>query len=299
MFNPCKLLLIDGNHLCHRVYWTHTSLSYGGKPVGLLYGFLKSLVAFKKKYSDYVFVVCWDGGYHRRKKESLDAVSRGIISSSYKENRRRGEISEDLESMFAQKDELQEILNSAKVVQSYVEGFEGDDLIYSYVMKNFNAGGNSIVITGDKDFYQLLKDNVQLYDPIKKEMWTRASFIEKYGIEPELWVDVGAIAGDKSDNIIGVDGWGEKTALKYVEKYGDVDAVLNAIKNKIKRGKKEEKLLDSEDIMRVAKSLKQMDIVPSLPKLRFSGVYSGSNLKKIMMSYGFITLLKDVWRLAK
>ena len=297
MFNPCNLLLIDGNHLCHRVYWTHTSLSYGGKPTGVLYGFLKSLISFKKQYPDYVFVVCWDGGYERRKQESIDAVNRGIILSSYKENRRQGEISEDLESMFSQKDELQNILYNTKIIQSYVKGFEGDDLIYSYVMKN--VGGNTIVVTGDRDFYQLLKDGVELYDPIKKETWTRSSFINKYGFDPELWVDVGAISGDKSDNIIGVDGWGEKTALKYVKEHGNADAVLSAVRDKSKRGKKEEALLDSEDIIRVAKSLKQMDIVPGLPKLKFSGEYSTSKLKKIIINYGLLTLLKDVWRLVK
>jgi DNA polymerase-1 len=299
MFNPSKLLLIDGNHLCHRVYWTHKQLSHRGKPVAVLYGFLRSLISLKKKYADSLFVIAWDAGYARRKLESENAVKAGIISSAYKENRKvDDEVKlEQIRSIHSQRDELEEVLNYVKVVQVCVDGVEADDLIYSYVLQNWKAGGESFVITGDKDYYQLLKDKVSLYDPLKSETWTRDRFVEEFGFEPELWVDVGAIAGDTSDNIPGIPGWGERSAIKYVKQYGDIDSIMEALQAKEKKGKKEQVFLENVDRLKVCKSLKQMDVVEPLPKLRFRRNHSKDALEKFMIDFRFISLMKDTWRL--
>lgn len=299
MFNPCKLLLIDGNHLCHRVYWTHKTLSHKGKSVAVLYGFLRSLISLRKKYEDYLTVIAWDGGYERRKIESSKAVEDGLIPAGYKQNRDDIRMSDDFENISSQMSELVQVLTYTKVLQAFREGVEADDIIHSYAVQNSEAGGDTVIITGDKDYYQILKDGVTLYDPLKKKTWTRDVFIEEYGFVPELWVDVGALAGDKSDNIYGIPGWGEKTAIKYVIEYGDVESVFKAISAKNKKSKKEEALMANGERLAVAKSLKKMDMVPYLPKLRFTKEYKKTELEKFLIEYKFITLMKDVWRLVK
>lgn len=297
MSNPMKLLLIDGNNLSHRVYWTHKDLSYEGTPVSVLYGFFRSLISFKKQFPDYFTVVVWDGGSKRRKEESEKAVEQGLIASSYKANRKREEIPEDLQSIFDQVDVLRKILLKVKVFQVSMKGYEADDIIHTYAKQNSGVGGKSVIVTSDHDFYQVLDANTIIYDAMKQETWTMELFESIYGFDPPLWVDVGAISGDISDNIHGVEGWGEKTAVKYVKEFGCVESVIEAIRGKKKRGKKEEKLLASIDIIQLAKSLKKMDIVPYVPRLRFTRKFDVEEIKKWFIATRFSSLLKDAWRL--
>ena len=169
-----KLLLIDGNNLAFRVYWTHRRLVYNTMPVGLLFGFFKSLISLKKSFSDYNFVIAWDGGYERRLKESEEAVEKGMIASTYKANRRDGDIDPEIAIMFEQMPTLKEALQFSRVLQITIDGFEADDVIYSY-SKN-NKDGENLVITSDKDYYQMISDNTSIYDSMKSTLWTRKIF---------------------------------------------------------------------------------------------------------------------------
>jgi DNA polymerase-1 len=110
-------------------------------------------------------------------------------------------------------------------------------------------------------------------------------------------VDAGAIMGDSGDNIHGVDGWGPVTTCKYVREHGGLDAVLEAVRAKGKKSKKEEVLLANEPRMRVARSLKQMDIVPDLPRPRVMEQRGKKELESFFMEHGFLSLMKDSWRL--
>jgi DNA polymerase-1 len=296
------LLLIDGKNLCHRVYWTHKELSYGGSPVGMLYGFMNSLVLLKKKFGSYFFVVAWEGGSKRRKAESAKAVEEGLIPSGYKANReKRAEDDDDLEEFDVQFEVLKEkFLPQVKVLQARVSGYEADDVIHTYAAQNAERDGQTVVVSSDRDFMYLLQyPNVTIYDAMKQATWTRSEFDAEFGFDPALWVDVGAIMGDNSDNIHGVRGWGVKYASKYIREYGDMDAVIAAIEAKPekKRGKKEQALLDNVEVIRLAKSLKQMDMVPFPPKLRFTKQYKQKSLEALFMKYGFKNLMNDVWRL--
>jgi len=292
-----KLLLIDANNLCHRVHWTHKDLTYKGTPVSVLYGFFRSLISFKKRFPDCFTVVVWDGGSKRRKEESKKAVEQKIIPSHYKANRKKEEISEELQCIFDQVDILKKVLLKVRVFQVSIEGYEADDIIHTYARQNSKAGGESVIITSDHDFYQLLDENTCIYDAMKQETWTQELFESIYGFAPALWVDVGAIAGDNSDNIHGVEGWGEKTASKYVKEFGEAEAVIEGIRSKKKRGKKEEKLLASIDRIKLAKSLKKMDMVPDVPRLRFKCKFEVGEIKQWFVQNRFASLLKDAWRL--
>ena len=314
-----KLLLIDGSNLCHRVFWANRELSFEGSPVGAIYGFFKSLISLRKKYPEHFMIIAWDSRSKRRMEESTKAVENGLIPFAYKENRkdRNEEISEELESLFAQMDTIREGLKLVKILQVRMSGYEADDVIYTYV--NQNKGNENVVITSDKDYYQMLYANVKVIDAMKQETWTEERFEMEYGFSPDKWVEVGSLCGDTSDGIHGIAGWGEKTAIKYIIKHGNRDNVIQAIKEESERldseyatkvakaeekgkkppkkkelKKKEQCLLDSLEIIELANSLKQMDIVPFVPRIRLVDSYDHKNLEEYFLKYNFGSLLKDV-----
>jgi len=291
-----NLLLIDGNNLCFRVHWTNRELSYKGTPVSLIYGFYRSFIYLKKKFPEYIPIVVWDKGSSRRKKEAASAVEKGIIPSGYKANRKKDEPDEMLLSLFEQLDMLKDDLSEyIRLQQVTIPGLEADDIIYTYAKVN---KGKTIAITSDKDFYQMLDDNVVVYDAMKKKEWTKDVFTEEYGIEPYQWVDVGALTGDKSDNIFGCPGIGPVNAFKFIKEFTTVEGVIEGLSNsKNKLSKKEKAVLDNIEVLRLAKSLKQMDCHPDvLPEYRCP-VRDEEKLKEYFKSFGFETLMNDAWRL--
>jgi len=294
-----NLLLIDGNNLAFRVHWTHKKLTSKGVPVSLLYGFFRSLVALRKKFPNYFPVVAWDGVYDRRLAESKIAVEEGLIPSEYKANRKREPdeaLPPDIQCMFEQLPVLKEGLKFARVMQVTRKGVEADDIIYTYAKYNDENGGLNVIVTSDQDYYQVLSENTHVYDAMKTNYWTRKVFIENFGFEPALWVDVGALAGDSSDNIHGVPGVGEKWAVKFVKEYGDVDCVLSGLSCKEKRKKKEQAVLDNEKRLRVARSLKKMDKIDALPGLKCAP-RKAEPLLQWFDQFRFETLKPDAWRL--
>ncbi len=295
-----RLLLIDGNNLAHRVYWANKNMNHGGENIACLYGFFKSLIGLRTKYDkqDYICVVAWDwGGSKRRKKEASDGVESGIIPSGYKANRDKGEISEDLENIFTQMDQIREGLEFCKILQVKIKGVEADDVIYSYALKNKERGGQSIAVTSDQDYLQMISKEIKVFDPMKKILWTHSRFTQEYGFEPNLWVDYGAMMGDTSDNIHGVDGWGKVTSMKYVQEHGSIENIREFLSRQTKLSKREQVLLNSKERLDLAYSLKKMDFVPEIPKTRFSKEYDTKDIIDFFESFGFKTLTRDAWKL--
>lgn len=290
-----KLLLIDGNNMCHRVFWAQQNLSYKGRAVNVLYGFFKQLISLHKQYPEHFRVIAWDRGYARRLEESQKGVEAGIIPTAYKANRDRDR--EELESLFVQMEEVQYGLTFVRCLQVSLDGIEADDIINSYARTYQKWGWQSVIVSSDNDFYQVLGPGVSIFDPMKKEVWTEERFRIEVGYDSSLWVDAGAIMGDSSDNIHGVDGWGPVTTNKYISEYGDVDAIIRAIQAKEKRSKKEQVFLDSLPKLRLAKSLKKMDFIPSVPKPKVCKAYDPKELEKYFLSWGFASLLKEIVRL--
>lgn len=314
MSNGPKLLLIDANNMCHRVFWAKKNpknkgggLSHNGLMVDVLYGFFRQLIHLNKKYPDHFPIIAWDRGYARRLAESRDAVEKGIIPSAYKqpreEARKKKEAEgedEDYQSLMEQMEQVRDGLEFIKCLQVTVKGFEADDIIHTYARTYADWDGESVIVSTDKDFYQVIDDSTTIYDAMKKEVWTRERFEMEFGFSPHLWVDAGAIMGEigpSKDNIFGVDGWGPKTACQYVREHGDIDAIITVLEAKKKRGKKEQTFIDQLIRLRLAKSLKQMDMMPNLPKPRALRHNSEESLKQFFIDWGFVSLLKDAWRL--
>ena len=293
-------LLIDAYNLAHRVHWTHRMLSFEGIPVSCLYGFFSSLSSLKRKFPSHLFIVAWDGGYERRAAESLNAVKSGIIPTGYKANRPKpeDELPPDVEIVHEQIEPLKEALRLARVFQVSVNGVEADDIISTYAKQNELSDGNSIIVTSDKDFLQCLTDKIHIYDSMKSNYWTRKIFIDSYGFEPNLWVDVGSLMGDISDNIISVPGIGEKTAISLIKEYGNIDNVINSLKLMEKRKKKEQAILDYEKRVRLAYSLKKMDIINNLPQPRCAN-RSSQSLLEWFKQFKFESLYESSIRLTR
>lgn len=297
-----KLLLIDGNNMCHRVFWTHQELQHQGRHTGVLFGFFRQLIFLRKKFPDHFPIVAWDAGYDRRKKVSVQGVADGIIPSSYKEQREAARDAaddkrkEELEDLRTQMRQLRdEVLPLVRCRQARVKGEEADDIIYTYCQRAKEWGGSAVVVSSDRDFYQVLGigDCVSIFDAMKEETWTRERFELEFGINPALWVDVGSFQGDSGDNIFGVDGWGPKTSLDYVRKYGNTDAVIAAVQALPKKSKKEQKLLESIPRIRMARYLKAMAMVPDVP-MPACGPKEKEPLYQAFLDLGFVSLLQDI-----
>lgn len=298
-----KLLLIDGNNTCHKVFWAMKSskqnLSYSGRSIEVVFGFLKYLISLHKDYPDYFRIIAWDRGYTRRKNESQEAVKAGIIPSAYKETRHEKddeEKKEQLENLYTQMDELREGLKLVRCMQVEVGGVEADDIINTYVQNYRKWGSQFVVVSSDKDFYQLIGKDV-IIRRTESDIWTEERFVMETGIDnPEMWLEAGALIGEKGDNIFGVDGWGPVTACKYVQEYGNIESIISAVQAKEKKSKKEEVLLASIPRVRLARSLKAMDVIPGLPKPKCLPMDSNA-LEQYFLNWGFASLLKEIWRL--
>lgn len=256
------------------------------------------MAGLKQKFHDYEFVIAWDSKSQRRMAESTQAVEKGIIPSAYKDNRRTSaDMDDQFKDMFAQMGTLKEKLNLINVNQIGSAGYEADDVIHTLCARA-DPADEIMVITSDKDYYQILRPNVVLYDPLNKTTHTHESFKMRYGIEPGLWVDAGALAGDKSDNIHGADGWGEVTALKYIREFGSLENILTAVSNKPEKNKKELALLTFTERLALAKSLKKMDVVQDLPPYEYKKpVLDRKELERFFLSNGFGSLFISVVRL--
>lgn len=303
-----NLLLVDGNNMSHRVFWTHQELQHKGRFTGVLFGFMKQLITLRKLYPEYFLVIAWDGGYARRKAESIKAKEAGIVPEYYKEAREKArqksaqedpKKAEEQECLRVQMEQLQDdLLPLLKCVQAKRDGFEGDDLVYSYCQYVHKWKGRAVAVSSDNDFLQLLGigPEIKVFDAMKDETWTAERFQMEFNYSPTLYVDYGAIVGEtgpSSDNIFGVDGWGPKTTGEYIRQYGSYENIVEAIKAKPKLSKREQTFLASGERFLLARSLKHMDEMTHIPMPRCEPRDPKALYQKFI-DFGFVSILKDV-----
>ena len=210
-----KYLLLDCNYLCHRAKHSTGDLSYGGDATGVIYGFLKSLSGFQDFFNTSNFVFCWDSNTSKRKE----------IYPEYKANRENKEYTDeeivfDMAFRWQMKKLRTTYLPMIGFNNVFVQhGYESDDIIaslckYTITDRNDREG---IIITSDKDLYQCITSNISFYNPQTHKTLTLQGFKKQYGIVPSEWALMKAIAGCTTDNVKGVKGIGEKTAIKYLK----------------------------------------------------------------------------------
>jgi len=206
-------LVLDSNYMCHRVKHALGGLKHGETPTGTVYGFFKSVAILQDQFRTPHVIFCWDSKTNKRKE----------LLPSYKEKRHtaKEDISEE-ELQF----EWEFVRQMKRLRVRYLKmiGFrnifvqkrlESDDIIAS-ICKRISEEHEAVIVSADKDLYQLLKPNVSFYNPHKSQLYTVAHFRKEYGISPQKWGLVKSIAGCPTDEVPGIPGVGEKTAIKHL-----------------------------------------------------------------------------------
>lgn len=219
-----KFLLLDCDYLCHRAKYTTGELSYHGTPTGVIYGFLKGLSAYQDLFGTSNFVFCWDSR----------SCKRTEMYPEYKAQRDHKEYSEE-ETEFnnAFRKQMKKLrttyLPRIGFKNIFIQrGYESDDIIAS-ICDNLPDSDEAVIISSDKDLYQCIAHNISYYNPQKHKVLTLQGFKEKYGIAAVRWGLVKAYAGCHTDNVSGIEGIGEKTAIKYL--LGQLNPETIAYKN--------------------------------------------------------------------
>jgi len=213
-----RLVVIDGKSVFYRGYYAMPNLSTkDGRPTGAVYGFaVMALEVVKKLEPDYV-CVAWD-------KRHTNVRVRAALYPAYKANRKPAP-----EDFYDQVEILRELLDALGWPVYELDDYEADDIMATFAHQAKAKGIETYLVTSDLDVLQLINSHTHIYT-LKKgvstiELFNEAAFEEKYGVSAHQWVDVKALKGDASDNIPGVAGIGEKTALDLIDKYGDLDGV--------------------------------------------------------------------------
>ncbi|HEY5820007.1 MAG TPA: DNA polymerase I [Mesorhizobium sp.] len=174
---------------------------------------------------------------------------RNELYAEYKAN--RSAPPEDLIPQFAL---IREATRAFNLPCIEMEGFEADDLIATYARLACEAGGDTTIISSDKDLMQLVGPTVSMYDPMKDRQIREPEVIEKWGVPPAKMIDLQALTGDSVDNVPGVPGIGPKTAAQLLEMFGDLDTLL-ARASEIKQEKRRQTIIDNADAARVSRDL--------------------------------------------
>jgi len=210
-----RVLIIDALNIYLRAYISNPSIALNGEPIGGAFGFLKSLQKYCREMKPDHIVVCWDGPDGSRKRKTMH--------KGYKEGRSPVRLNrsvrimseeEEFRNKIWQQQRLITYLNCLPVSQIMIEKIEADDII-SYVaqMQHFKDA-QKVIISSDKDFYQLCNDKTVVYRPVQVEFINVKRLVETFGIHPNNFALARAICGDKSDNLDGVGGAGLKTVAK-------------------------------------------------------------------------------------
>lgn len=234
-----RLFLVDGSNHAFRVHFALPPMhDSSGFPTRALYGFTQLFGKLVRTYKPDYVAVAFDHG----------ETFRHVMYPEYKGH--RPDMPEDLRAQWPLLPTLVEAFGY-RVVKS--PGFEADDVLGALAKKYGSEDVEVILVTGDHDYYQLVDGHIRVLDDMKDEEIGPAEVLAKLGLGPDRVIDIKALAGDTSDNIPGVPGIGEKTAVKYLQKYGDVEAVLANWKDI--GGKRGEALRDNAANARLSREL--------------------------------------------
>ena len=271
-----KVILVDGNNLLFRSYYAtaytgNIMRNSKGFPTNGLFGFVNMMNKIITEEDPKYIVVAFDIG----------KTFRHLKYDAYKGG--RAETPDDLKAQFPV---AKKILDAMGVKYIEKEGYEADDIIGTFArMVDENDDYNALIVSSDKDLLQLISDEVSVKLLKTKDyiMMTPLSFYDVYGIEPIRMIDLKSLMGDASDNIPGVKGIGEKTALKLLQQYGTLEGVYEnlssisgALHNKLVEGK--ESAFMSKEMVTIDK---HVPIVETFDDV----IYKGSDNNKLIDLY--------------
>jgi DNA polymerase-1 len=240
-----ELFLIDGNSLAYRAFFAlpESIGTSDGRPTNAIYGLASMLVKVIDEHAPAGVVVAWDAGMSGRE----------VTYDLYKAQRKpRPDLLRE------QWPHLMPLVEAFGYTNVRVEGYEADDVIASLTRQAREQGIPVMVVTGDRDAYQLVGEGVRVMSTSRGITETKVydvdAVVERYGVPPELITDLMGLRGDTSDNIPGVPGIGEKTATQLLQRFGDLEGVLGAVEE-ISGAKRKQNLVEHADDARMSKQL--------------------------------------------
>ena len=277
-----KLFLIDGSSYLYRAFYAIGHLSNSkGLPTNATFGFIQMLLKVLKEHRpDYLAVIF----------DSKAPTFRSEVYKEYKANRPAMP-----EGLTPQIPYIKKIIEGYRIALLEMEGYEADDLIGT-VAKRLESEVDVVIITGDKDILQLVSDRIQVYDTMKEKRFGVEEVIQRFGVSPEQVVEVMGLAGDAIDNIPGVPGIGEKTAIQLIKTYGSIENLLTHVEE-IPRKKLKENLKTHGDLARLSRRLATIHIdVPVSYQLKDFSLSPPDlkGLKELFKELEFNKLLKEL-----
>lgn len=291
--NRESLAVLDGNSLLYRAFYAIPELTTKeGVYTNGVYGFLNMLLKIKEDINPDYIVAAFDKSSNTfRHKEYED----------YKAGRKK--TPPELSMQFPI---IREILSKMGISVFEIEGYEADDLIGTISVLAEDEGMEVYVVTGDKDALQLATDNVNIVINKKgiteKEIYNKERFIEDFGVTPTQYIDVKGLMGDKSDNIPGVPGIGEKTAFKLIKEYGSIEDVLMNISNISGKKLKESLQEYSEQAIfskKLATIITKVPVEISMEQLKTKGNFNNSEVRDMCLKLQFKSLLNKFENLSQ
>ena len=253
-----KFVLIDGNSIMNRAFYgimgSKMLTTKDGKYTNAVYGFLaimfKIIEDVKPKYMAVAF-------------DLKEPTARHKMYEGYKANR-KGMPDELAEQMPI----IKEILRAMNIDIVEMKGYEADDVLGTLSCYGEEQGLDVVILSGDRDTFQLATDKVTIRIPHTKagksetDEYNKEKIIEKYGLEPKQLIEVKGLQGDTSDNIPGVPGVGEKTAIKLIQEYGSIDNLYKKIEENTDslKGKQREKIIENKDLAILSKELGTINV---------------------------------------
>ncbi len=238
--------LVDASMFIHRSYHAIRSLTTrDGRPTNAVYGFVATINKLLREKKPKYIALAFDAKGPNFRHE---------LYPEYKAN--RPPMPEDL---VAQQEPIRRIVEAMGLKSLETTGLEADDLIASLAARFESQGFEVVIVSADKDFYQLLSDRVTMYDPNPKRerTMTPAEVEEKVGIPADRFLDAQGLMGDSTDNIPGVPGVGEKTAAKLIAQFGDMENLFANL-DQVKQQKLREKLRDHQEAAFLSRDLARL-----------------------------------------
>ena len=220
-----KLLIIDGSALLFQSFYgmPNKIINNKGQYVEAVVCFTGIMLKTIKQVNPHKVLILFDGETH---------LYRQDIDENYKSNRIDYSKVEDCDNPYAQLDLIKRVLDHLRFAWIETSDCEADDMIAS-IVNDYKTMLEIVISSPDKDFYQLIDDNVGVFTYRGKvsKLWTRQEIINKYGFDAGCFASFKALIGDKSDNIKGIKGIGYKTAIRLIQGYGNINEIFENINN--------------------------------------------------------------------
>ena len=278
-------IIIDGHSLMYRAFYALPKLmNKEGLHTNVIYGFVNMINKLLDEYNPKYFAIAFD---------TKAATFREEKYSDYKANRLKMP-----EEMSEQIPYLKRILDVMNIERVEMDGYEADDIIGTLSKASDDKKLQTLIVTGDRDVFQLISSNVHVLITRKgiseTEEFDKEKLLSQYNVTPEQVVDLKGLMGDASDNIPGIPGVGEKTALALLKQFGSIE---NMLKNtaEIKRNKIRENVESNIEIAKISKELATIDREMPLEVSLDKYIYKGPDFPALIELYkelGFRSLLK-------